>query len=137
MNIKTNQPDQTVQPTPPAQTVVETTPVSQSITGTPSPSKKKPLIIVLAGLFFTALITLSLIAFCFLKIRQPAAPKWNGLQPGVSSKEDVISKLGQPNKIEELPFSTALVYPSDYEVFPNVIVLNEEEKINQFLFRYH
>lgn len=97
----------------------------------PKPPRRKIIFLALGSLILTAVLVGSLIGFYFL--RKPKAPSWNNLKPGVSTREDVIKVMGTPLKEQQLPYSLALFYPSDYEVFPNTIVLDQEDKVKSIL----
>lgn len=47
---------------------------------------------------------------CLLLSSSALAKAWNGIDPGVSTKEDVIAKFGEPSKVITSPTKEQLVY---------------------------
>ncbi len=55
---------------------------------------------------------------------------WNNLQPGISTKKEVVDVLGPPLGEKQTQLGDTLLYQSDNEVFPHTIVFDSNEKVS-------
>lgn len=91
--------------------------------------KKKGIVI----LGILSVVGIATFLFYNFYLKPAKIPSWQGLKPGITSKQDVIKKLGEPIEKREIPYGSAYIYPSDFEVFPNVVIFDKEEKAKTFL----
>lgn len=104
-------------------------PASVVIEPSKSP-QKRTLFFTLAGLIFVTIVAGSLLGLYFFSSRKIKAPSWQGVKPGVSSKEEVIKTLGTPIEEKQTPLGNTLFYQSDNPVFPHTIIFDQSDAVS-------
>lgn len=54
---------------------------------------------------------------------------WKDITPGITSREDLIKKLGEPQKEIDLGWAKGVAYASGIDVLPNTVLFDETGKV--------
>ncbi|MFA5776439.1 MAG: hypothetical protein WC988_02705 [Patescibacteria group bacterium] len=96
-----------------------------------APSKPKKAIVIGMGVIGTVCI-LIVVYFFYLapKFKQASPSSWNGIKPGVTTRESVIKKMGNPLSEKESTQGAFLQYTSEDKVFPNTVLIGQNNKVS-------
>ena len=91
---------------------------------------KSELVLILLGIIAVSLVTFTVYSFTKSTPdkntqRQTNSVAWNGLSPGISTKNDVLSNLGSPLEVKTEGNTESLLYSSSNEFRPHELQISQ------------
>ena len=97
---------------------------ASNLTNMGSRARRLPWPVIIIFLFI-AIVGLSLIfSLDYISGQGKLTNHWQGIIPGKTTKDEVISKLGKPQEEETRSFGSVLLYDSGIKALPNTIIYN-------------
>ncbi len=115
-------------PIPVVPTIPSSPPPTSVPSSAPAPitnqSSSKSKLLVIGTLILLLVVVLGFGLFYFTQDLF-ITNSWKGIKPGVTTKDQVVSILGQPKQDIKMPFSRGMVYDSGLVGLPNIVIYDE------------